>query len=219
MEYKPEALPYVFGLMQEVLDKMPEEHRIDPYGFPNGMVTVQGNCRFGYLGMNIERLPTEEEKNIVARFAREFGRIYQRVLDLEKAEDQAREAQIEAALEKVRSASMVMHQSEDIGQVLNVFYAQLQSIGMNPSNTYCVIYPTPDTWTVRMTDRAGNSVSAETEVSTDAIPVWRESYEHWKSSGDYAAFVIPYTQEQLPVVFESLDVVISKNETRTPAQG
>jgi signal transduction histidine kinase len=137
MEYKPEVLPYVFGLMQEVLDKMPEEHRIDPYGFPNGMVTVQGNCRFGYLGINIERLPTGEEKNIVARFAREFGRIYQRVLDLEKAEAQAREAEIELGLERVRARAMAMQKSDELSDLVDTVFKELTKLDF--ALNWCII--------------------------------------------------------------------------------
>ncbi len=46
---------------------------------------------------------TEEENNILRRFSKVFEQSYTRFLDLQKAEAQAREAQIEAALERVRS--------------------------------------------------------------------------------------------------------------------
>jgi hypothetical protein len=42
----------------------------------------------------------EDEKKILSRFAIEFERTYTRFLDLQKAEAQAREAKIEAALGK-----------------------------------------------------------------------------------------------------------------------
>ncbi len=48
------------------------------------------------------------------RFVRVFGQIYQRFLDLQKAEAQAREAQIEAALERVRSKTMAMQHSDEL---------------------------------------------------------------------------------------------------------
>jgi len=50
----------------------------------------------------------EEECDIMIRFAKVFGQMYRRFLDLKKAEEQAREAQIEAALERVRSRTMAM---------------------------------------------------------------------------------------------------------------
>ena len=45
---------------------------------------------------------------------RVFEQAYTRFLDLQKAEAQAREAQIEAALERVRSRSMSMQKSEEL---------------------------------------------------------------------------------------------------------
>ena len=48
---------------------------------------------------------TDEAKMVMKRFANVFNLTYKRFLDLQKAEAQAREAQIEAALERVRASS------------------------------------------------------------------------------------------------------------------
>ena len=48
------------------------------------------------------------------RFAKVFEQTYTRFLDLQKAEAQVREAQIETALERVRSKTMAMHKSEEV---------------------------------------------------------------------------------------------------------
>jgi hypothetical protein len=50
---------------------------------------------------------SEENANILQRFAKVFEQTYTRFLDLQKAEVQAREAQIEAALERVRGSQWV----------------------------------------------------------------------------------------------------------------
>src|SRR6185436_7082792 len=50
---------------------------------------------------------TGEENNTLMRFGKVFQQTYTRFLDLQKAEAQVREAKIEAALEKVRSRSMI----------------------------------------------------------------------------------------------------------------
>jgi hypothetical protein len=46
---------------------------------------------------------------------------------LQKAEAQAKEAQIEAALERVRSRSMAMHKSEEVMDVAVTVYDELQN--------------------------------------------------------------------------------------------
>jgi hypothetical protein len=63
---------------------------------------------------NFRAQPYSEDDNaIIRRFAFVFQQSYTRFLDLQKAEAQAREAQIEAALEKIRSRSLAMHKSND----------------------------------------------------------------------------------------------------------
>ena len=66
---------------------------------------------------------------LIQRFAAVFEQTYTRFLDLQKAEYQAREAQIEAALERVRAASMAMHESSELVKVATVVYQQLLSLG------------------------------------------------------------------------------------------
>ncbi len=78
---------------------------------------------------NLNRF-SEQEKDIVKRFAATFEQSYIRFLDLQKAEAQAREAQIEAALERVRSHSLAMHESRDLHGVVTLVYEQLESIGL-----------------------------------------------------------------------------------------
>jgi hypothetical protein len=57
-----------------------------------------------------------------------FDLAYRRFLDLQKAEAQAREAQIEAALERVRSRSLAMHKSEELVDVATVVHKELKNL-------------------------------------------------------------------------------------------
>src|SRR4030095_9240055 len=54
-----------------------------------------------------------------------------RFMDIEKAHIQAREAQVEAALERVRSKSMAMHHSNDLISVINIVQEQLLGLGFH----------------------------------------------------------------------------------------
>ncbi|MGG2319971.1 hypothetical protein, partial [Salmonella enterica] len=75
---------------------------------------------------NFSAIPyTEEENKILMRFAKVFEQSYTRFLDLQKAEAQAREANIEAALERVRAAMMAMHHSEGLPDIMKVILEQL----------------------------------------------------------------------------------------------
>ncbi|WP_445384394.1 sensor histidine kinase [Robiginitalea sp. IMCC44478] len=128
IEYPPEILPAVWEIMDVVMTALPEGHKIYPSDFPDGLFTTQGHCRFGYIGMNHTRPATEEEKVIVGRFASEFGMVYQRFLELKRAEAQAREAQIEAALERVRARSMAMHKSDELLDLSVVLFQELDKL-------------------------------------------------------------------------------------------
>ncbi len=83
----------------------------------------------GYLVL-ITREPCGEEE-IFKRFAQVFDLIYTRFLDLQKAEAQAREAQIEAALERVRAQAMSMRKSEELLNVCESIFKQLQALGFS----------------------------------------------------------------------------------------
>ncbi|MDX2046893.1 MAG: hypothetical protein SFU87_08905, partial [Chitinophagaceae bacterium] len=114
LHFPKEAVLQLWKIFDEIISTIPEEFRPLPEDFPNGMYATEGYCKFGFIGFQHYREATEEEKEIVRKFATEFGRVYQRFLDLQKAESQAREAQIEAALERIRARSMAMHKSEEL---------------------------------------------------------------------------------------------------------
>src|SRR5205085_3941822 len=68
--------------------------------------------------------------DIFKRFAKVFEQTYTRFLDLQKAEAQAREAKIEASLERVRSKTMAMHNSQDVGDTVTTVFDELVELGI-----------------------------------------------------------------------------------------
>src|SRR6185503_20541776 len=84
----------------------------------------------GFL-MFITYEPCQEMWEIFKRFGKVFEQTYTRFLDLQKAEEQAREAKIEAALEKVRSRSMAMYHSDELEQVVLNLFERLVELGLS----------------------------------------------------------------------------------------
>ena len=78
---------------------------------------------------------TEENLDILYRFSKEFDLTYTRFLDLKKAENQAREAQIEAALERVRSRTIGMQHSRELKEAANLLFHQVKELGVNVWST------------------------------------------------------------------------------------
>ncbi len=76
-----------------------------------------------FINSFLSKLVSDDEADIMKRFARVFDQAYIRFLDLQKAEAQAREAQIEAALERVRARTMAMHKSSELLKRLQNSYS------------------------------------------------------------------------------------------------
>jgi signal transduction histidine kinase len=71
-----------------------------------------------------------EEENLFKRFLNVFELAYRRYLDIQKAEAQAREAKIETALEKIRSRTMAMQNSNELPEAANLLFLQVQALGI-----------------------------------------------------------------------------------------
>jgi hypothetical protein len=84
----------------------------------------------GALLMISNEPPSEEARDMQRRAAKVFDLAYRRFLDLQKAEAQTREAQIEASLERVRASTMAMHSSEDVGKATTVLFQELENLGI-----------------------------------------------------------------------------------------
>ncbi|MDX2071825.1 MAG: ATP-binding protein [Haliscomenobacter sp.] len=77
-----------------------------------------------------EKLLTTNDLEILKRFVAVFEQAYTRFLDIQKAEAQAKEAQIEAALEKIRSRSLAMHRSDELENVMEVMAEKMKELGV-----------------------------------------------------------------------------------------
>src|SRR6056297_2812036 len=68
----------------------------------------------GGLGITLYRPLNEEGLQIFKRFHNVFSLAYRRFRDIEKAEEQAREVEVELALERVRARTMAMQRSDEL---------------------------------------------------------------------------------------------------------
>jgi signal transduction histidine kinase len=150
---------------------------------------VHNNAYFsnGYL-LFITLQPCPEAHDIFKRFAKVFEQTYIRFLDLQKAEAQAREAQIEASLERVRSKAMAMHNSQDLADTIGVFYKELQSFSFTPircgvgllnkENKEGELY----TWN---TTEQGESLELVGKIKMEGHIVLENVYNGWLSQTEY----------------------------------
>jgi hypothetical protein len=73
----------------------------------------------------------EAGQDIVKRFRNVFDLSYRRYLDIQLAIAQAKEAKIEASLEKMRAAAMSMQRSQDLIKVSEAMYKELKALGFS----------------------------------------------------------------------------------------
>ena len=100
----------------------------DGWGF-TGLVTKNSAT---FLVSYTEKLFSEQENEIIRRFGSVFDQAYIRFLDLQKAEALARDAQVEAALEKIRSRSLAMNHSDELKEVITVTFEKLTELNVLP---------------------------------------------------------------------------------------
>jgi hypothetical protein len=147
---------------------------------------------------------SDENKKICKRFAAVFGQTYRRYLDLQKAESQAREAQIEAALERVRAKAMAMQNSNDVSVTASMVFTELRKLGINPircgvgllnkESRKAQLYSATSS-------SNGDNLSFVGWVMLSCHPVLEQIYNTWLNNEDYFPEL---TGEQLKSYYENL---------------
>ena len=157
---------------------------------------IQYNKQFNYVfffkegGLFAYRLKpfAEDEIRILQRFASVFGLTFRRYLDLQKAEVQAREAQIEAALERVRGKAMAMHSSEDFVATIVAFYHELAQLSFTPRRCGVGIIDKEtriaELSTLNTTDK-GESIELVGKITLEGHPILENVYKNWLIQNEY----------------------------------
>ncbi len=92
----------------------------------------------GFISISSPEPVSKQTILLLERFASVFDLTYTRFLDLQKAEQQAREAQIELGLEKVRARATAMQKSEELADLIDTVFKELTKLGFELSR--CIIW-------------------------------------------------------------------------------
>ena len=166
-----------------------EERRKWTYDKPGFAWSVVYLANTAITVANYDAEPYTEEQNVILRrFGNVFEQTYTRFLDLQKAEAQAREAKIEASLERVRSKAMAMHNSQDLANTIGVFYRELQSFSITPRRCGVGLLDREErmgemfTWN---TTEQGESLELVGRLKLVGHPVLNKVYESWIAQTEY----------------------------------
>lgn len=167
----------------------------------------------GVLALGSDEPRPPESLQLLERFAAVFHLTYTRFLDLQRAEEQAREAQIEAALEKVRSRTMGMQKSDELAETAAVAFRQLILLGIAPTRLYIgIIHDDSGNIELWATDEDGSRVDARFTGNIYRSAAMLKMYNGWKQQlksliidmqGQELADYLKYLTEELKAPFTS----------------
>jgi signal transduction histidine kinase len=144
------------------------------------------------IGLYIENFSgtpySDDENNILMRFGKVFQQTYTRFMDLKKAEEQAREAQIEASLERVRGRAMALQKSDELHEVIVVIHEELRKMGMDfyDCNIY-ILSKDEKEFTCWGSELGDVQLLTEIKLEINAHPVIGEIYTEFKKGNKYTS--------------------------------
>ncbi len=140
----------------------------------------------GSVGLSTFKKINDEQLVILKRFRNVFDLAYKRYVDFTTAESQAREAKIEAALERVRSRSMAMQHSEELNLLINTVYAELIKLDIVFERCSIMIFDKDGNttwWMASQDDQAGQNgffvKNNNNELQVAYLNAWKQRLEKW----------------------------------------
>jgi hypothetical protein len=132
--------------------------------------------------VNYQQVPyTEAENLIIKRIGKVFEQTYTRFLDLQKAEAQAREAQVQLSLERVRARTMAMHNSAELAEAVYILFQQFKELGENPDQATVGIINEDERVIEYWVTMYGNQMNRVFKFSMDEPHVTHKIYQAWKA--------------------------------------
>jgi hypothetical protein len=157
------------------------------YPLPTRLIHHLAFFSQGFL-MFITLEPCPELWDIFKRFGVVFEQTYTRFLDLQKAEAQGREAQIEAALEKVRGRAMAMHSSGDLSATTSAVFNELRRLGVHPIRAGVALYSKEQrraTFYATTTSSENESLAVFGSPEVSVNPCLEMQFQSWLNKENY----------------------------------
>ncbi|HEY4196648.1 MAG TPA: ATP-binding protein, partial [Mucilaginibacter sp.] len=161
------------------------------------------------VGINFhsQRVLSDIETDILKRFSKVFEQSYIRFLDLQRAEAQVREAQVEAALERVRSKTMAMHSSSDVADTTAVMFDELIKLGVEKMVRCGIGILNPDSSKMELwTAKAGKNEKPELVIGhfdMNIHPMLKGIYDSWHKHEPDFSYVL--TGDDMVKYFEIIN--------------
>ena len=173
----------------KLIPGVPDETKEYYFSCPGVAISTVLLENVGLYIENFSAIPyTDEENNTLMRFGKVFQQTYTRFLDLQKAEAQAREAQIEVSLERVRSRAMAMHNSADLNSVVATVFEELGRLKLGVLRCGIGIFNkekrTGDVWSTSLSSQ-GTVLQVSGDESFDIHPLLQGTFNAWLEQKDF----------------------------------
>jgi len=130
MDYPKERITLAADELEPYYPSMAESFRA---AVASGALEHQWNLTArisgGILSLDMMKLPTDEVKSITLKMGAAFNLAYQRFHDLQNAEVQTREAQLELSLERIRAKVTAMKVSTDLLDIVVTMRTEFVALG------------------------------------------------------------------------------------------
>ena len=142
----------------------------------------------GSIGISKFSVASPGQLELLRRFRNVFDFAYRRYMDLSIVEAHLREAQIEAAMEKVRARAMAMHSSTDLAAATAVIFAELRKLGIEPVRCGVVLLSKDSREARAFTTSAAagsDSLALVGSFRLSGHPSFEEQYRSWTRQENY----------------------------------
>ena len=147
------------------------------------------------LGLSTYHPLREEDIDLFKRFVNVFELAYRRYLDIERAEAQAREAQIEAALEKVRSRSLAMHRSDELQEVVNTVFERLKDLNISLNSASIFIFKEGSKDWEQWVATSTTNYSHFFHIPYTDLPIFRDLEDAKQQGKDFYEVLYPFLEK------------------------
>ena len=181
-----------------------------------GLTFIMARTTHGEIGYSLPgNIPDPPKEGIetLKRFAGAFDLAYRRFEDLKQAEHQAREAQIEAAVERVRAEAMAMHQPSDLVKVTQTLIKEITNLGIDGITGAAFILVDENDivtmWDISDPGNMGYTRDHKSTYDPKEFNMLGEFWRKWKKGEEY--FVIEYDLEKNKKELEEWKLVDEEN--------
>ena len=177
-----------------ILGKQPNYHFPEADEYSEQQILQTFNFNEGGIFVFTKNELSDEEKTIFKRFTRVFEQTYTRFLDLKKAEEQAREAEIEASLERVRSKGMAMNSTDEIESATAVVFEELSRLGIEMDRCGIILFnetPIAELWSTTLARGDKEDIDIITgHLDFSIHPLLQQTYDAWLDRKGFSSYTL-----------------------------